>query len=888
MTAGELARRFKFLVRRRQCLDELEEEMGLHAELCNRAVSRKFGNTTLLKERSRDMWGWNWLDDLAKDLRYALRLLRGSPMFTGIVVLTLALGIGANTAIFSVMNAVVLRSLPVKNPQQVVYIRATGQPNNTWNTGNSGWSLSADVYEQLRAEHPGLSDVMAYVPMAIGKAAVRYGHDPEEAVADMVSGNFFTGLGVQPICGRVLTDNDETKHTQVAVLSYAYWSRRFGQTCSVVGQPIYIKDVPFTIVGVSAERFRGVDPLDNGGATDLWVPLQNLPGLNAWGSENDKSFYANPQWWCLMMIGRLNPGLDPGRAAARLTPIFQRAAYAPLGGKPQKGEKMPRLAFDATKGIAGAKEAYTKPLRILLAMVGLILVIACSNVVMMLNARNATRQREFSVRIAIGGSKWRLFRQLMAESVLIVATGTVLGYLFAFAATGAISRWSAMDQDFYPDRTVLLFTLAMMSAIALLFGVAPLRKALKTPVNLALKTASATAYSDKNRMRARRFVIALQMCLCLTLLVAAGLLLRTLRNLQNVNMGMYTQGLLVFGISPQQETGSNVETIRFYESLTNRLRGLPGVLAVTLTGNRLGSGWSNNTSAYVDGKHPQSDGSNMMRWNAVGPDYLTTLGIKLKYGRDLRESDSADSEKVALINDTFATRFFKGKNPLGRTIGISSKNQFTVVGIAADSKYVDVTEESMPMAYFPYKQIMKRAGTMQVEVRTVGNPTTFLPTIRREVRTLVPNLPLLQPMTQQAQFEETYSMQRLVARLSVFFGLLAALLVATGLYATLAYAVTRRTPEIGIRMALGAQRGEVLWMVLKESAILCVAGAAVGLPLALVASRVLRSMLFGVEPSDPIAISLGLVALIAVALAAGLIPARRAASIDPIKALRYE
>ncbi|HEX6546309.1 MAG TPA: ABC transporter permease, partial [Bryobacteraceae bacterium] len=405
MTAGELARRLLFLIRRRQHLDELDEEMYLHAELCSRTASREFGNTTLLKERSRDVWGWNWLDDFAKDLRYALRLLRGNPMFTGIVVLTLALGIGANTAIFSVMNAVVLRSLPVKNPQQVVYIRATGQPHNTWNTGIWGWSLSAGVYEQLRAEHPGLSDVMAYVPMAIGKTAVRYGPDPEEAVANMVSGNFFTGLGVQPVCGRVLTDSDETKHTSVAVLSYAYWSRRFGQTCSVIGQPLYIKGVPFTIVGVAAQRFQGIDPLESGGSTDVWVPLQNRPGLNAWGSESDKNFYASPEWWCLMLIGRLRPGLAPRKAAARLTPIFQRAAYASLGRKPQKGEKMPSLVFDTTKGIPEVKEIYETPLRVLFAMVGLILVIACSNVIMMLNARNATRRREFSVRLAIGGSK---------------------------------------------------------------------------------------------------------------------------------------------------------------------------------------------------------------------------------------------------------------------------------------------------------------------------------------------------------------------------------------------------------------------------------------------------------------------------------------------------
>jgi predicted permease len=535
------------------------------------------------------------------------------------------------------------------------------------------------------------------------------------------------------------------------------------------------------------------------------------------------------------------------------------------------------------------KEAYATPLRVLVAMVGLILIIACSNIVTMLNARNTARRREFSVRLAIGGTKWRLFRQLMAESLLLVVAGTALGYAFAAAASSAISRWSTFNLNFGPDRTVLLYTLGIMSAVAVVFGIMPLRNALKTPVNLALKTGAATAYSDRGRLGARKLVIALQMCICLVLLVAAGLLLRTLRNLQTVDMGMQTQGLLVFGISPRQEAPSDAETVRFYESLTNRLRGLPGVLSVTLMGNRLGSGWTNNTSVYVDGKHPNANGSNMVRWNDVGPDFLNTLGVKLEYGRDLRQSDSAASAKAVLINDTFAKEYFKGQNPLGRQISLSNKSddQWTVVGIAADSKYANVNEGSMPMAYFPYKQ-RKGTGTMQVELRTIGNPAAFLPAIQKEVRNLAPNLPLLQPMTQQAQFDESYSTQRLVARLAIFFGLLAGFLVATGLYATLSYAVARRTPEIGIRMALGAQRRKVLWAVLKESALMCVAGIVIGLPLAIACSRVLQSILFGVGPSDPIAISLALLGLIAIALIASSIPAGRAASIDPISALRNE
>ncbi len=832
----------------------------------------------------------NWLDDFLKDARYAWRLLRSSPAFAGIIVLTLALGIGANTAIFSVMNAVVLRSLPVRDPQQVVFLRTTDLPKNTSQTGNWDSSFSIGVYEQLRADHNVLSDVIAFVPVALPNAAVRYGHEPEEAAADMVSGNFFTGLGVQPICGRTFADDDEKKHTQVAVLSYAYWTRRFGQTCSVIGQPLYVQGVPFTIVGVAASRFAGVESRDNGGTTDLWIPLQNRPDLNAWANQDGytlgKTFYGETNWWCLMLMGRLKPGISERAAIAQLNPLFQRAAYAPIG-KPQRGEKMPNLYFATTKGIPGAREDYQTPLRVLLAMVSLILVIACGNVAMMLNARNASRQREFSVRLAIGGSRMRLFRQLLAESVLLVAAGAVLGWLFALAATRALSVWSALNESLSPDRTVLLFTLGVTAAAALLFGLAPLGGAVNTPIGLALKTSSATSFQDRGRVRGRKLVVALQVCLCLTLLVSAGLLLRTLQNLQNVNLGIRTSGLLVFGISPQQHSDS--EAIRFYESLTNRIRGLPGVLSVTLMQNRIGSGWANNTTPYVDGRKPQ-DKEAHMRWNAVGPGYFSTLETPILYGRDLTEADSTKAPKVVVINQTFADRYLKELNPLGHQVGLSDEKhapQYTVVGVAADAKYRGVQEPPTPMAYFPYKQV-EGIGTMHVEVRTVGNPASFLPAIERAVREFAPDLPLLEPMTQQAQFDSSFSTERLIARLAIFFGLLAALLVATGLYGALSYAVTRRTAEVGVRMALGAQRGQVLWMVLKESLTVCAFGIAAGLPLALAGTRLLRSMLFGVAPGDPITVVFGLVGLMVVVLLASYIPAHRAASVDPMVALRYE
>jgi len=404
---------------------------------------------------------------------------------------------------------------------------------------------------------------------------------------------------VRAACGRMLMPEEEIRHAQVAVLSYGYWSRRFGKNCAVVGQTLHVRGVPFTVVGVAAKDFIGIE---SGKPTDVWIPLQDRPDLNAWGMQGDGTLYARNNWWCLMMMGRLVAGVTEKQALAKLNPLFQRAAYAHLG-TPNPKEKPPNMFFAPARGIAGAREALEEPLRILLAMVGLVLVIACGNVAMLLVARNAARRREFSVRMAIGGSRARLLRQLLTENLLLVSAGAALGWMFAIAATGALSAWSGLNLSLAPDRTVLLFTLAISIAAALAFGLAPLRSAVRVPIGLALKTSSATASQDPAKLWGRKIVIALQVSLCLMLLIGAGLLVRTLQNLQNVNLGIRTSGLLVFGLSPQR-TRSDADTIHFYETLLNRLRSLPGVESMTLMQNRIASGWSNNTSAFVDGKSP--------------------------------------------------------------------------------------------------------------------------------------------------------------------------------------------------------------------------------------------------------------------------------------------
>jgi predicted permease len=823
---------------------------------------------------------------MIQNLRYALRQLKRTPAFTATAVVTLALGIGANAAIFSVMNALLLRYLPARDPQRLVYLHTTDNPPGSSQTGHGDTSLTMPIFEQLRKRKDAFADVVAYVPLGIGKVAVRYGKEPQEAMAEMVSGNFFSSLGVLPSSGRTFGIEDEAAQTPVAVLSYSWWTRQFGRDPSVVGQPLYIKDVPFTIAGVAAPGFVGLDQ----DAADVWVPLQDRPELRPWGrARGAGGLYDSPNWWFLMLMGRLAPGVTEKEALARATPVFQTAAYATLGG-PKPKEALPKLFFSSARGIAGASESYQLPLRVLMAMVLLVLAIACANVSLLLVARNAARQREFSLRMALGGSRMDLFRQLLTESLVLVAAGAGLGWLFAAWATRALAAWSRMTVSLAPDAVVLLFTLAVSATAALVFGLAPLRGILRVPIGLALKTSAATAHRDRRRIHGSQVIVALQMSLCLVLLVVAGLLVRTLRNLETVNLGLNTRGLLVFGISPLQRVHSDSEANSFYLGLLNRLRALPGVDAVTLMGNRIGSGWSNNTGARVDGRPALGDNTFApMRWNIVGSDYFHTLGTAVLLGRDFNDADAETAPRVSIVNQTFASKYLGGRTPLGHQVGLSDRadGQYTIVGVVADSKYTDVREQPRPMAYFPYTQI-KGNATLHFEVRTAGDPASWMTAVRRAVNDYAPGLALLQPQTQQAQFEQTFSDERVFFRLSMFFGLLAALLVATGLYGTLAYTVSRRTAEVGVRMALGARRGQVMWMILRGSLLVTIAGVAIGLPLALSATKVLHAMLFGVEPRDPATFAAALAGIAAVALAASLIPAMRAASVDPMVALREE
>jgi len=814
-----------------------------------------------------------------RDLRYALRQLCKVPTFTLVVVLMLGLGIGANTAVYSVMNALLQQLLPVSRPEGLSYVampKDQKQPPNADNTGSWNTSFSEPVFEALRQRSDVFEELIGYVPLSItASVAVRHAALPEQAAGEEVSGNFFSGLGVRLERGRGLTLADERNHTPVVVLSYGYWTRSYARDPGVLGQILYVKGVPMTVIGITAEGFKGIEPTSS---TDFWIPLQNRADLNAWGMpDENRTLYSAPNWWCMRMMARLRPGVSAQQAQQALSGTFGEVVRQTTGTfDPQRWK--PLLEFQPARGIEGMDNEYRQSIHVLMGLVGLVLLLACINVVMMLQARNTVREREFSLRLAIGASRTKIFRQLLLESLVLVSAGASLGWLFAQSATKLLAKWSGLERGLSPDRSVLLFTLLISAVAALIFGLVPLGSALRAPVAGVLRSTSSNATLNRTRTMGARVVLSFQVAVCLVLLMAAGLLLRTLRNYATQNLGVETSGLLVFGVTPQ----GRLESHQFYRQLMDHIRQLPDVESVSMAQNRPGSGWSNNGGLRLDGVERRDV---VLRSNRVGPNFFRTMGIPILAGREFDDSDTRESQPVAIVNETFVETYLIGTNALGHQFG--NKRRLTIIGVVSDSKYTGVSEKPMPMAYWAAMQD-DTLGTMHMEVRTRGAAKAAFHELDKTVASLYPNVPLEWPMTQQEQFEKSYRQQRMFGVMGGFFGALAALLVATGLYGTYSYRVSRRTTEIGVRMALGASRAQVLVMVLRETLWVLVAGLAAGIPLTLLAVRPLRAMLYQMSPFDPASFVFAIGAMILVAGCAAFVPARRAASVEPMQALRSE
>jgi len=870
-----------------EMLAEKYEREGMSAREAARAARRQFGNATVLKQRQREARTTMFFANVWRDVRYGVRQLAKTPVFTIVCVLTLALGVGANTAVFSVMHAVLVRMLPVQDASRVFYLHTTGWPDGVSQTGDADTSFSYAIYRAL-SERSGLQEVMAYIPMSsTGNAPVRVGTEPEEAAGDMVSGNYFSGLGVGTRLGRGFVQNDEDNHTSVTVISESFWTTHYGHSRDVIGKTLYIKSIPFTIVGVAIKGFEGTEGRRS---LDFWIPLQSGPEFNAWGSPAEHGTYLTRQtFWCMKLLVRTAPGVSREQALARAQAVFEQAAYTGITHK-HAGEPTYQLSFTDAKQFDSQDDSFARPLKTLMAMVGLVLLIAMSNVVMLLMARNASRQREFAVRLALGAGRKEMVRQLLTESVLIVALGGIAAWAFALGATRALGAWAHIESNLQPDRTVLWFTLSVLLLLALVFGLAPLRAAMSSGSEMMLRSSAMVSQSSSQMMRAGNAVIVTQIAMCVVLLVGAGLLLGTLRNLLNTPLGQKPQGLLVFGVYPQH-THTAEERIAFFVSLQQRLRTIPGVESVSMVANRPGSGWSNNDSGLlVDSHKPNGIEPEQasFRGNIVGADYFHTMGVQVVQGRDFSDADSPSAPKTVIVNETFAKKYLGASNAVGHILtDPKGTDPSLIIGVVKDHKYTGITEQARPMLWTAYMQ-GGPVNQLNVEMRVQGDPMAMLPTVRKVLTQIDPDMPMLEPLTQSAVFEQSISQQALFARLAGCFGMLAVVLIATGLYGTLAYRVSRRSAEIGVRMALGAQRSQVVWMVLRGSLLLCAAGVVLGVPLAIAAGKGLESSLYGMKSLNATSYVFAILGVALVALLASAVPARRAANVSPTSALRME
>jgi len=897
-------------------------ERGMSPEEARYAAMRKFGNVTRVKEETREVWGFVWLEQFSQDIRFGLRMLRKSPGFTAIAVLTLALGIGANTAIFSVINAVLLKMLPIQNPQQLVLLdwASHGWPgasvlnglSGTWHQDKSGQmtstSFSYPIYEQIRARNQAFSSVAALAGNG-SQLNVGYKGQPGRADGELVSGMFFSTLGVEPILGRVLiADDDRIEASPVAVISYGYWQRRFGGDPGVVGRTITVNSIPYTVIGVSPPEFYGVQP---GRSVEVWLPLHTQPQVEPrWSPSSPEPgkntealptslFEARDHWWVLI-IGRLRPDASEQQAEAGLEVILQQAIAVDV--KPSsKPEAIPHLNVESgSKGLDNSRREFSKPLFILMAVVGMVLLIASINIANLMLARGTTRQKEIAVRLAVGAGRTRLVRQLLTESALLAGLGGAVGLALAFWGTDFLVALMAsgrgpLNLNVSPDPRVLGFTAVVSLLAGILFGLSSALRSTRLELTPNLKESAGEQLAVTNakrgvRLRLRGALVVTQMSLSLVILVGAGLFVRTLRNLQNVNAGFNEQDLLLFGIDPTQAGYKGERLAEFYQELTRRLEALPGVRTVSLSHSTLIGGGGNFQRIRVQGYKPKSGEEVGAAINWIGPKFFETLGIPLVLGRTIADGDAERAPKVVVVNEQFVRQFLDDGQPIGRrfSLGETSGEETEIVGIVRDTKYFDLRQEAPATIYVPWLQQLDLNGAMHFEVRTADDPMKLVSAVRRVAQDMDANLALYDVKSQVAQINESLFQARLFAQLTSFFGALAALLACVGLYGVMAFAVSRRTREIGVRMALGASRAEIVEMILRETFVLLGLGIVIGILAALGAARLISSLLYGIAPNDPYTCVAVCAVLAGVALVACYIPARRAMRVDPMVALRYE
>ena len=834
------------------------------------------------------------MSSLLLDLRYAVRNLVKTPGFTAAAVLTLALGIGANAAIFALVNRVLLTLLPVRNPRELVLLRSDGPiQGHGWSDSDITTSFTYPMYRDLAAGGDVFAGLMAEFPFDASVAA-RGG--TERAAGDLVSGNSFDVLGVAPTLGRVLTAADDRAPGghPVAVLSHGYWTRRFGADPGILNKAIAVNGQPLTVVGVAREGFSGIQP---GRPADLFVPMMEKAQMTPfWNGLDD------PKDYWVQIVGRLKPGMARAQAEARLAPLYRSLLQALLPGLHGWDEKTLQRFVEKKlellpggTGRAVLRDSVGTPLASLMGMVTLVLLIACSNLAGLLAARGAARQREYGIRLAIGAGRARLLRQSIVECLVFSAAGGALGLLVAqWTLAGLLSTFPP-DYDLRRlaipiDSRVVALTAALSFLAAIFFGLAPTLRAIRLDPAATLRGSDRGGGSaGREALKFRRWLVTAQVALTLVLLVAAGLFVRTLQNLGRVELGLKPDGLIGFTVAPELNGYSAERTARFGRQLVETLASLPGARSVTAAELPTLANETRGSNVTIEGAAPPPD-STHVQINDVGPDYFATLGIPLLTGREIRWSDDATSPKAAVVNESMARKFFPGRSPLGARLGFGRQPVATdieVVGVVRDSKGPTVDQKIEPFVYLAWQQNPK-LGQLTFYIRSGEASDGLAPAVRAAVARLDPQLPVFELKTLRAQISESLISRRLVTLLSAAFGGLAALLAALGIYGVLAFAVAKRRREIGVRMALGATPSAVRRLVLSEVGFFLAVGGAIGLPAAYALGRAVESILYGVRAADLSIFAAGIALLGAVAFAAAYPPALRAARTSAIDALRSE
>jgi predicted permease len=828
---------------------------------------------------------------LVQDVLYASRGFRKSPVFSAVAVLSLALGIGANTAIFTLIDQLILKLLPVQDPQHIVLLRGRGRHYG----GNNGINaLSYPMYQDLRDRNPVFSAMMCRYRLSFAIAADSH---TEIVNGELVSGNYFPLLGVRPAAGRLFTASDDLRAGAhpLAVLSYTWWKTRFAGDPQIIGQTIRVNNVPLTVIGVAQSGFEGMEP---GLPTFVFVPVTMSqvvrPGFN--------DMYNRRQRW-VNVYGRLKPGISVEHAQAGLQPLFHQILDGEVimpafrNATPYDKDQFLRMwlmAMPGSQGNTSLRRQYEKPLLVLMGVVGLVLLIACANLASLLTARAAARQKEIAIRLAIGSSRARMLRQLLTESVLLSAAGGIAGIVLAVLLVKGLLAFLPTTSTGYtltssPDWRMMGFTFALSLATGIGFGLVPAIQSTNPNIAPTLKESAGNIMGGGAQVMFRKILVAAQVTLSLLLLIGAGLFARSLSNLHSLDPGFKTANLVQFNLSPRIIGYDDNRSMAFFRRLEERLGRVPGVRGVAYASMAVLSGneWDNWVTIDTWQRKGEPPDPHM---NSVNASYFETLGIPVLQGRAFTVKDDLNSQKVAVVNATFAKKYFGDGLAVGHRFGRGGDPgtplDIEIVGVVGDTRYESLRDDIPPEMYLCTVQYPIYGQTMYI--RTERDPENAFGAIRAAVREIEPNIPISYMLTLDRQLEESLITERMIAMLSMVFGALATVLAIVGLYGVMAYLVTRRAREIGIRMALGAQSGTVVWLVMREVLVLVSIGVAVGLPAALMLSKVVQAQLYGVEPHDAGSIAGATLLLTVVALLAGFIPARRAATYDPVRVLRYE